>query len=356
MRTISVLIIDDSALVRKILTQELSKDSQIEVIGSAPDPYIGRDKIVTLKPDVVLLDIEMPRMDGLTFLEKLMKYYPMPVIIISSLAKNNCDLAIKCLELGAADVVPKPGGSYSVGDMSEQLIDRIKGIKSINTNKLFNKSNEVKAYNQALLKNTYLNSNNQIIAIGASTGGTEAIKHVLTNLPPTMPPIVIVQHMPQYFTKSFADSVNNLSQLYVKEAENNESVTPGKVLIAPGNKHMALRKRGSNYYVEIFDGPLVFHQRPAVEILFDSVAECACPNAMGIILTGMGKDGAKGLLNMKKAGAFTIAQDEASCVVFGMPKEAVQVGAAQKILSLDSIPGAMVNYLKSNLNNKEKAL
>jgi len=346
--TIKVLIIDDSSMVRKIFTQELAKDSEIEVVGSAPDPIIGRDKIVQLRPDVIILDIEMPRMDGLTFLEKLMRHYPMPVIVVSSLAKKGCDVAMKALELGAAEVLSKPGEAYSVGDMSEQLIQKIKAVSKIKPLQISsiaygNKSEQPRPsyQNNAMLKTT-----NKVIAIGASTGGTEALKEVLTALPSNMPPIVIVQHMPQYFTKSFAERLNSLCVLEVKEAEHRDLLSPGKVLLAPGNKHMVLKRSGASYFVEVIDGPLVHHQRPAVELLFQSVAKYAGSNAIGVILTGMGKDGAKGLLEMKNAGAYTIAQDEESCIVFGMPKEAIAMGGVMKIESLKKIPQFLVSYLK----------
>jgi two-component system chemotaxis response regulator CheB len=347
MKTIKILIIDDSSMVRKILSQELSKDPEIEVVGTAPDPFIGRDKIVSLHPDVILLDIEMPRMDGLTFLEKLMKYHPMPVIIVSSLARKGCEVALRALELGAMEVLAKPGESYSIGDMSEQLIHKIKAVADISPSRILTKNNiqskPISINNHALIKTT-----NKIIAIGASTGGTEAIKEVLTMLPVDMPPILIVQHMPQYFTKSFAERLNTLCALEVREAEDKELASPGKVLIAPGNKHMELRRSGASYYVEITNGPLVYHQRPSVEILFDSVAKYAGSNAIGVILTGMGRDGASGLLKMKNAGAYTIAQDEKSSIVFGMPKEAIALGAAMKIDSLRHIPQTLVDILKKD--------
>ncbi len=343
---IKVLIIDDSAMVRKILTQELSKSPEIDVVGTAPDPFVGRDKIVQLKPDVLILDIEMPKMDGLTFLEKLMKHYPMPVIIVSSLAKKGCDVAFRALELGAAEVMAKPGESYSVGDMSEQLIEKIKAVANINVAKLAPKPISSqrpghRAQNSSLIKTT-----NKIIAIGASTGGTEALKDLLTALPAAMPPILIIQHMPQYFTKSFAERLNGLCALEVKEAENGELAAPGKALIAPGNQHMILKRSGANYYVEVKGGPLVYHQRPSVEILFNSAAKYAGSNAIGVILTGMGKDGAKGLLDMKNAGAYTIAQDEASCIVFGMPKEAIELGAVMRIDPLSRIPFSLTELAK----------
>lgn len=343
---IRVLIIDDSAMVRKIFSQELAKDPDIEVVGAAPDPFIGRDKIIELEPDVVILDIEMPRMDGLTFLQKLMKAKPMPVIIVSSLAQKGCDVAFKALELGAAEVMGKPGASYSVGDMSEQLIEKIKAVSKVNVSKLTTKQDLATQAVHRPPSQSLIRTTNKIIAIGASTGGTEALKNVLVALPPTMPPILIVQHMPQYFTKSFADRLNDLCALEVKEAENNDAVSPGKALIAPGNKHMTLKRSGASYYVEIKDGPLVYHQRPAVEVLFQSVAKYAGPNAIGVMLTGMGKDGANGMLEMKNAGAYTIAQDEASCVVFGMPREAIILGAVMKTESLARIPFSLIDLSK----------
>lgn len=344
MGKIKVLIIDDSAMVRKILTQEISRDSEIEVIGTAPDPYIGRDKIVQLNPDVLILDIEMPRMDGITFLEKLMKHRPMPVIIVSSLAKEGCEVALRALDLGALEVMAKPGSSYSIKDMREQLIEKIKAVSCVRNFKRLeatDRSNITRSNNKAMIKTT-----NKIIAIGASTGGTEAIKDVLTNLPAYMPPIIIVQHMPQYFTNSFAERLNQLCKLEVKEAEDQELVSSGKVLIAPGNLHMELRRSGSTYFISLNQGPLVHHQRPAVENLFNSVADYAGSNAIGVLLTGMGKDGAKGLLRMKEAGAITIAQDERSSVVFGMPKEAIDIGAAQRVLSLEDIPETLINIFE----------
>jgi two-component system chemotaxis response regulator CheB len=344
--SIKVLIVDDSAMVRKILTQELSKDPEIEVVGAAPDPFIGRDKIVELNPDVLILDIEMPRMDGLTFLEKLMKHKPMPVIIVSSLAKKGCDVALRALELGAAEVMSKPGESYSVGDMSEQLAEKIKAVSKINPANLVAKINLSSVSSNIQKSSSMIKTTNKIIAIGASTGGTEALKEVLTSLPGNMPPIVIVQHMPQHFTKSFADRLNTLCSLEVKEAENGDIAAPGKVLIAPGNKHMVFKRSGASYYVEIKDGPLIHHQRPAVEILFQSVAKYAGSNAIGVILTGMGKDGAKGLLEMKNAGAYTIAQNEESCIVFGMPKEAIALGGVMKIEHLNKIPQTLINLSK----------
>ena len=310
-----------------------------------PDPFVGRDKIVYLKPDVITLDIEMPRMDGLTFLGKLMQYYPLPVVVVSSLAKKGGDVALKAIELGAVEVVSKPGAAYSVGDMSEQLIDKVKAAAKV---KVFKKVDPGKVnsqqQNQALVASIGVKTTNKIIALGASTGGTDALKEVITRFPANCPPVVVVQHMPQNFTKSFADRLNSISQVQVKEAEDGEYLAVGKVLIAPGNQHMEIRRSGINYYVTLFDGPMMFHQRPAVEILFNSVAKYAGQNAVGALLTGMGKDGAQGLLNMRQAGANTIAQDEKTSIVFGMPKEAIDIGAAQVVKPLQSITQTILDY------------
>ncbi len=335
---IRVLVVDDSAFVRKMITVELGKDKSIEVVGTAQDPYFARDKILELKPDVILLDIEMPKMDGLTFLKKLMTYYPCRVIIVSSLSKKNSEVALKAFEYGALDVVAKPDVAYSVQNMAEELIEKIKNVAAVPEHKLIKlnlpkqeKKNQI-TDNQAMIKTT-----NKIIAIGASTGGTEAIRTVLEQLPTNIPPIMIVQHMPPYFTKSFADRLDQICSIKVKEAEDMELLAPGKALIAPGNIHMELKRSGALYYAKLSDKPRVFHQRPSVEILFDSVAKYAGKNAVGVIMTGMGKDGAQGLLNMKNAGAFTIAQDEESSIVFGMPKEAINIGAANKVVALKNI-------------------
>ncbi len=342
-RNIKVLIVDDSAMVRKIFSKELSKDPDIDVVGTAPDPFIARDKIIQLNPDVLVLDIEMPRMDGLTFLEKLMRHYPIPVIIVSSLAQNGGRVALKALELGALEVMAKPGSSYSVKDMGEQLAEKIKAVSGV---KVFDRQKSGKTEGEALQPGkAMLKTTNKVIAIGASTGGTEAVKNILTRLPYEMPPILVVQHMPEHFTKAFAERLNLLCRLEVKEAEDRELAVPGKVLIAPGNKHMVLKRNGAVYYVEIKDGPLVFHQRPSVEVLFSSVARYAGLNAIGVILTGMGRDGAKGLLEMREAGAFTIGQDEKSCIVYGMPKEAAELGAVMKVASLERIPRVLMEAL-----------
>jgi len=340
---IRVLIVDDSAIVRKIFSEELSKYSDIEVVGVAPDPYVARDKIVALKPDVITLDIEMPRMDGLTFLRKLMKHYPIPTIIVSSLTPKGGKMTLEAFDIGAVEVIAKPGSSYSVGDMSAQLVEKIRAAARVKIVKR-DGTEEVSTARiepiRALTETT-----NKVIAIGASTGGTEALKAVLTRMPPNSPGIVVVQHMPANFTTAFAERLNGICQVSVKEAQDNDSVTTGTALIAPGNYHMILRRSGARYYVEVKTGPMVHHQRPAVDVLFKSTAKYAGANAIGVILTGMGADGAEGLLEMKNAGAKTIAQDEKTCVVFGMPKEAIKLGAADKVLPLDHIASEIVRMV-----------
>lgn len=334
-KNIKVLIVDDSAIVRQVLVKALSQAKGIEVIGTAPDPYIAREKIVTLKPDVITLDIEMPRMDGLTFLSKLMTHYPIPTIIVSSLTKKGGDMALEALELGAVDVICKPGTAYSIDEITPILIERIKGASNVDLKKSELKNDSEKA--KIVPKQSLTRTTNKIIAIGASTGGTVAIEKVLMEMPGNCPGIVIVQHMPQTFTKSFAERLNSLCEMEVKEAEQGDSIAPGKVLIAPGNFHMVLKRSGARYYVDVISGPQVFHQRPSVEVLFNSVAKFAGSNAVGVILTGMGADGGSGLLNMKNAGAHTIAQDEKTSVVWGMPGEAVKLNAAEYILPLNKI-------------------
>jgi len=341
---IKVLIVDDSAIVRKIFTEELAKYPDIEVVGSAPDPFVARDKIVNLNPHVITLDIEMPRMDGLTFLRKLMKYHPVPTVVVSSLTKEGSSLTLEALEIGAVDVIAKPGGSYSVGDMSAQLVEKIRAAARArfivpHQRNIGSAAAAVEAP-QALSQTT-----NKIIAIGASTGGTEAIKAVLTKLPHNSPGVVIVQHMPANFTAAFAERLNNLCRINVREARDNDTVVPGTALLAPGNYHMLLRRSGARYYVEVKTGPMVHHQRPAVDVLFKSVAKYAGANAVGVILTGMGADGAEGLKEMKNMGAATIAQDEKSCVVFGMPKEAIKLGAADRVVPLENIAAEILRMV-----------
>jgi len=332
---IRVLIVDDSAVVRKVLADQLNAERGIEVVATAPDPYVARDKIVLLKPDVVTLDIEMPRMDGLTFLKKLMKHYPLPVIIVSSLTRKGGEMAMEALACGALDVISKPSAAYSVGDMRVQLADKIRAVAHIAIKRRVDQAHTgaVPVRSNPALRQT----TSKVLAMGASTGGTEAIRTVLTRLPPNAPGVVIVQHMPAKFTTSFAQRLDDLCQIRVKEAVDGDTVVNGLALLAPGNYHLLLKRSGSRYFVEVKGGPLVHHQRPAVDVLFRSVAKTAGANAVGIIMTGMGADGAAGLLEMKAAGAGTIAQDEKSCVVFGMPKEAIRAGGVDKILPLEEI-------------------
>lgn len=339
-RTIRVLIVDDSAIVRRILTEELGREPGIEVLGTAPDPFVARDKIIKLKPDVITLDLEMPRMDGLTFLRKLMKYHPMPVVVVSSLTKDNAGTALQALELGAVDVMSKPGGPYSVGDVVVQLIDKIKAASRAKLN-----TKEIERPKKQVIVHRHLSTTHKIIVIGASTGGTEALRVVLESLPANSPGIIIVQHMPEHFTKSFADRLNELCAIEVREAADGDTVRPGLALIAPGNKHMLLVRSGAKYICQVKDGPLVNRHRPSVEVLFNAVAKNAGQNVVGVMLTGMGADGATGMKAMKDAGAKTIAQDEKSCVVFGMPKETIKLGAADHVVPLNKISAKILDLV-----------
>jgi len=338
---IKVLIVDDSAIVRKIFTEELSKYEDIEVVGTAPDPYVARDKILSLKPDVITLDIEMPRMDGLTFLRKLMKYYPLPVVVVSSLTPKGGKMTLEALEIGAIDVLAKPGASYTVGDIGAQLVEKIRVAARANLKQQI----DGEKLSQYKPLSALVETSNKVVAIGASTGGTEALKVLLTQMPGNAPGMVIVQHMPANFTRTFAERLNSICQVTVKEAADNDTVGPGIALIAPGNYHMLLRRSGARYFVELRNGPMVHHQRPAVDVLFKSVAKYAGANAIGVILTGMGADGAAGLLEMKNMGAKTIAQDEKTCIVFGMPKEAIKLGAVDKVLPLEEIASEIIRMV-----------
>ena len=350
-RNVKVLVVDDSAIVRKILSQELGRRPGIEIVGTAPDPYVARDKIVALEPDVLTLDVEMPRMDGITFLRKLMKYHPMPVIVLSSLTPQGGKTALEALEAGAVDVMCKPGGSYSVGDVCDVLIEKIKAASRARipqcrpaTDGEPTQTRDPKSPERLSMTET----TNKIFAIGASTGGVQALTCVLSSLPANAPGTVVVQHMPAHFTTSFAERLNTKCAMSVKEAEDGDHVVSGRVLIAPGGLHMLLQRSGANYFVTLKDGPLVCRQKPSVEVLFNSVAKFAGANAIGAILTGMGDDGATGLLNMRHAGAHTIAQNEESCVVFGMPKEAIARGAAERIVPLDRVAENLIGLAQGS--------
>ncbi len=342
MQKIKVLVVDDSAIVRNVISREINKQSDMEVVGVAIDPYVARDKIVRLKPDIITLDIEMPRMDGLTFLEKLMHYYPLPVIIVSSITAADSTAAIKALELGAFDVVDKPHGTYSVDAVKEEIITKIRDAYQTKDTFL-KKWKEVKSKLEKvnLPRKKYVLSEvtttDKIIAIGASTGGTVLLEYILSNLPKSLPPIVITQHMPQGFTFQFAKRLNELSELEIKEVEEEEILLPGVAYIARGGKHFVLERSGTLFKAKLLDGEKVNYQKPAVDVMFKCVAEVAGKNSLGIILTGMGKDGAEGLLLMKQKGAYTIAQDEKSSVVWGMPKSAIDIGAVMEVLSPDEI-------------------
>ena len=352
-KTIRVLIIDDSALIRQFLSHLLSQDPNIEVVGVAHDPTAAWRKIEALRPDVLTLDVEMPHMDGLTFLEKLMATTPMPVLMVSSLTEQGCETALRALELGAVDIVTKPKVDICRGleVLAEQLIEKVRAAavarvrgkaKVALPQTVPSAARRVPHAASAMIKPPDI-----IVAIGASTGGTEAVKEVLEVLPPNSPPILIVQHMPERFTKAWADRMNGLCRIFVKEAEDGDSVLPGHALIAPGNHHMTLVRSGTRSLVHVYQGPPVNRHRPSVDVTFASVAKHAGVNGVGIILTGMGSDGAVGLLQMRQSGAYTIAQDESTCVVFGMPKEAIQAGAVDVVLPLGDIPNALLHQLRS---------
>jgi two-component system chemotaxis response regulator CheB len=335
-RKIRVLIVDDSAIVRKLLSESLSGEPDIEVAGTAPDPYVARDKILSLKPDVLTLDIEMPRMDGLTFLRKLMQFHPMPVVVISSLAQPSCRSAVEALELGAVEVLAKPGGPYSIGELRQVIGTKVRAAAAARLR------GRVEPGAPAPAEAATAMPPDTVIAIGASTGGTEAIASVLSRLPASTPPTLIAQHIPPHFSRAFAQRLNQLCAMEVREAVDGEPVRPGVALVAPGDYHLLLRRSASGYYAAVRTGPRVCYQRPSVDVLFQSVADTAGARAVGALLTGMGSDGAQGLLRMRRSGAHTIAQDESSCVVFGMPREAIALGAAASVVPLHRIPEAIL--------------
>jgi len=340
-RRVRVLVVDDSAVVRNVFSSELAKDPGIEVVGTAPDPFVARDLLLEREPDVITLDLEMPRMDGITFLRKIMKYRPTPVIVVSSLTTAGGELAMEALAAGAVEVMCKPGAAYSVGDMTTDLVERVKEVAATGVRAPTERP-PLAAGQPAAAAPALTRTTNQVLAIGASTGGTVAIERILAALPPNVPGIVITQHMPELFTKFFANRLKSMSRLDAREAVDGDSVVPGVALVAPGNKHMLLKRSGARYLVEVKDGPRVNRHRPSVDVMFRSVARHAGKNAIGVILTGMGGDGAQGLLAMREAGARTVAQDEASSVVFGMPKVAIDCGAVERIMPLDAVAGEIL--------------
>ncbi len=340
-RKIRVLIVDDSAMVRKILSETLAAESDIEVVGTAPDPVIAAEKIERLKPDVLTLDVEMPRMDGLTFLKKIMSTRPMPVIMISSITQKSSSAAIEAMSEGAVEVLAKPDGPYSVGEFRLSLGQKIRNAAGARPRRRtatpINVPAPPPAAKALATSADYSSGPVRLIAIGASTGGTEAIERIVRQLPPAMPPIVVVQHIPAGFSKAFAERLNKFCNVGVREAVNGDVASPGLALVAPGNFHMRLIRMGGRFRVSVSDGPMVCFQRPSVDVLFESIADQRIQGVLGVILTGMGSDGAAGMKQMKLAGARTIAQDEHSCVVFGMPREAIRAGGVDDVLPLDRI-------------------
>lgn len=334
---IRILVVDDSAIVRRLLTTNLSREPDFEVVGSAVDPYVARDRILQLKPDVLTLDIEMPRMDGLSFLERLMQHHPMPVVIVSSLAPANSEAALRALALGAAEIVAKPTNQYSAPDVQAGLARAIRAAAAAKS-----RLKPIAAQPVVQRGVTGLRTTDKLIVIGASTGGTSAVEHVLRGLPPNVPGTIVVQHMPVGMTAPFAARLQSLTSLVVREARDGDRLSPGMVLVAPAGVHTSVKRSGAQMIVKIKDGPRIHHQKPAVDVLFHSVATEAGPNAVGVLLTGMGEDGASGLLAMKDAGAHTIAQSEETCVVYGMPRAAVERGAAVRIAHLEHVADAIM--------------
>ncbi len=350
---VKVLVVDDSAVVRQTMTEILSSDPGIEVIGAAADPYIAADRLRDKVPDVIMLDIEMPRMDGITFLQKLMSQHPIPVVICSGLAGKGTETALKALEYGAVEIIEKPrlGTKRFLEESMIRIcqsvkaaaVARIRRLPASCAAKAFPKLTAdaimAKPSGKAMVRTT-----EKVVVIGASTGGTEALRFLLEAMPPDAPGIVIIQHMPEHFTAAFAKRLDSLCRITVKEAAEDDTVIRGRALIARGNYHLLLKRSGARYYVEVKDGPLVCRHRPSVDVLFRSTARYAGKNAVAVILTGMGDDGARGMQEMKEAGAATIAQDEESCVVFGMPNEAIKRGCVDKVLPLDKIQAQIIKY------------
>lgn len=353
---IKVLIIDDSALIRSLLTEIINRQPDMEVVGTAPDPLVAREKIKALNPDVLTLDVEMPKMDGLAFLERLMRLRPMPVVMVSSLTEKSSAVTLHALELGAFDFVTKPKIDIRNGlqEYAVELADKIRGAARTRLAKIpacstvhvpvqqKHNADVVLAAEQHTFSTT-----EKIILLGASTGGTEALRAFLVEMPADCPGILITQHMPEAFTKTFAKRLDSVCRIAVKEAEHGERILPGHAYLAPGNRHLLLKRSGANYVTELSDGPAVCRHRPSVDVLFRSAANCAGKNAIGVIMTGMGDDGATGMLEMHQAGAYTLAQDEESCVVFGMPKEAIARGGVDEVVPLQELARRLAVWLSS---------
>jgi two-component system chemotaxis response regulator CheB len=347
-----VLIVDDSALIRSIMKEIINSQPDMEVVGLAPDPLVARELIKQTKPDVLTLDVEMPRMDGLDFLEKLMRLRPMPVVMVSTLTERGSEITMRALELGAIDFVTKPKISIQNGmlDYADLIADKIRAASRARVKATTVRTPVLGESGEGGLPalGNPLASSEKLIIIGASTGGTEAIKEFLIQMPSDCPGILITQHMPEGFTRSFAKRLDSLCKISVNEATGNERILPGHAYIAPGHSHLLLARSGANYMTLLDKGPPVNRHRPSVDVLFRSAASCAGKNAVGVILTGMGKDGAQGMLEMKQAGGYNFAQDEASCVVFGMPREAIAVGATDEVGPLTELPGRVLHYLSTN--------
>ncbi len=342
-----VLIVDDSALIRSMMREIISSQPDMEVVGVAPDPLVARDLIRQTNPDVLTLDVEMPKMDGLDFLERLMRLRPMPVVMVSSLTEQGSETTLRALELGAVDFVAKPKMSIQSGmrDYADLIAEKIRAASRARVHARPRQTDSASDTPPATLRNPLLSSE-RLIIIGASTGGTEAIRAFLQQMPSDGPGILIVQHMPEGFTRSFAQRLDQLCRVSVKEAEGGERVLPGHVYLAPGHSHLRLTRSGANYMTQLDSGPPVNRHRPSVDVLFESAAACAGKNAVGVILTGMGKDGAAGMLKMREAGATNFAQDEESCVVYGMPREAVAIGAVHQVAALPQLPGRVLEQLE----------
>jgi two-component system chemotaxis response regulator CheB len=347
--SIKVLVVDDSALVRSLLAEIIRSMPDMVLVGAAPDAYVARDMVNEFAPDVITLDIEMPRMDGLSFLEKLMGARPTPVVMISTLAEEGAEATLRALELGAVDYIPKPklGVSSGIREYADLIVEKLRAAASVKVKPLVKSNRTVMAGTEKIPLTSKLMGTEKIIAIGASTGGTEAIKDLLVQLPAAVPGIVMTQHMPPGFTRTYAERLNRLTRLHVVEAKGGERILPGHAFLAPGGFHMLVERSGADYILKLSEGEPVHRHRPAVDVMMQSAALAGGKNVLGILLTGMGKDGAKGMLDIRNSGGYTFAQDEASCVVYGMPKEAVLCGAVDETVELDKMGAALLEKIKA---------